>query len=173
MKSLSIFAFTIFFSGLLVAQGPALVAPKATISAPKPVPPTSAAHSPAPISNTAAIAARQQKLEKFWKLYEQAYGLGASSLKGYKLKSPPAEAEKLNDPKVQEKALTEIGRAFSAKANEFFSDAELDYLMQLYASPISKKVSQLESQFWRSGVTSPIISNAIESTETKPAAPKK
>lgn len=175
MKSLFIFAFTAFFTGSLAAQVPAITPHQTAVLASQPLPQAAPAiaptASPAPVTSAAPLATRQQKLEKFWKLYEQNYGLGALTLKGYKLKSPPNETERLDDSKVQENALAEIGRAFSVKAGELFSDAELDYLIQLYSNPVSKKISQLETQFWRSDVTSPIISRTLESLEAKPAAP--
>lgn len=167
MKSLFIFTFTICFTGLVAAQTPAVNPPTATVP---PAQPAQLAPQPA---NIVPIETKQQKLDTLWKLYEQTYGIAAASIKGYKLKSPAWEIEKLNDPQVYEKAVAEIGRGFTARVSEIFTEAELDYLIKLYASPLAKKMAQLGNDFWKSTITSPLISEAINSSIKQPtAAPK-
>lgn len=129
-----------------------------------------AARAPA---QTAMSEAKQQKLEKLWKAYEQVYGMGMITVKGYRLKAKNDDfVAKLDDPQTQEKALAELGKAFGKKASETFTDAEIDYLIALFSSPVAKKLFQLEGQFWKPEVTSPYIRIVTNPAPAKPAPPQ-
>lgn len=112
-------------------------------------PPSQKTTAPQPPPASDISEARQKKLDIMWKAYEQTYGLAMSSVKGYRKQvKNDSNAAKLDDPKVAELAVEELGKQFKKKIAAELSDVEINYLTQLFSSAVAKKLSQIETNFW-------------------------
>ncbi len=128
----------------------------------------------APAGQNQIPPATKQKLEAIWAGYEKIYNLGEFSVRGYISKTPEdPNVSRLLQTAVFNKAISEIGNLFQQRLYETFSEKELDYLIQLYSSPVAKKLSVLEKNFWNNKTANAVIKSVIAAPVPAPAVQPK